>query len=117
MRTSFAVSFRISRGASPATNCRHCCRTMVFHVARALVGSESTLVFVLEAAMHLVPHFAHSVLILGYPDIFEAADAVPEILEHRPIGLEGIDEKLIRSGGQTALHTNSLRLLPAGRGW
>ena len=70
-----------------------------FHVGRALVGSESTLVFVLEATTHLVRHFPHCVLVvLGYRDIFEAADAVPDILEHHPIGLEGVDEMLIRSG-------------------
>src|SRR5712691_456633 len=54
-----------------------------FHVGRALVGSESTLVFVLEATTHLVRHFPQTVLVvLGYRDIFEAADAVPGVLEH-----------------------------------
>ena len=89
-----------------------------FHVGRALVGSESTLVFVLEATTHLVRYFPHCVLVVvGYPDIFAAADAVPDILGHHPIGLEGIDEMLIRSGEHSGLHRDNLRLLPPGRGW
>ena len=89
-----------------------------FHVARALVGSESTLVLVLEAEAHLVPHFPHRTLaVLGYPDIYAAADAVPAILEFRPIGLEGVDEMLIRSGAHSGVHAENLKLLPAGRGW
>jgi Fe-S oxidoreductase len=89
-----------------------------FHIGRALVGSESTLVCVLEARLHLARDFPHRVLvILGYRSIFEAADAVPAILEHHPIGLEGVDEMLIRSGAHSGLHPDNLRLLPEGRGW
>ena len=89
-----------------------------FHVGRALVGSESTLVFVLEATARLVRHFPERALVvIGYPTIFDAADAVPRILEHRPIGLEGVDEMLIRSGAHSGLHADNLRLLPPGRGW
>src|SRR5436853_3887685 len=46
-----------------------------FNVARALVGSESTLATVLGARVRLVyspPHRA--LLVLGYPTIFDAAD-------------------------------------------
>jgi FAD/FMN-containing dehydrogenase/Fe-S oxidoreductase len=89
-----------------------------FHVARALVGSESTLALVLEADTHLVPHFPYRALVvLGYPDLYAAADAVPPILEHRPIGLEGVDEMLIRSGAHSGVRGENLRLLPGGRGW
>ncbi len=89
-----------------------------FHVGRAIVGSESTLVCVLEASLQLVKHFSHSVLVvLGYRDIFDAADAVPAILEHHPMGLEGVDEMLIRSGRHSGVQAENLRLLPAGRGW
>jgi len=89
-----------------------------FHVGRAVVGSESTLVYVLEATLQLVHHFPRSVLlVLGYRDIFEAADAVPGILEHHPTGLEGVDEMLIRSGQHSGVRPENLRLLPEGRGW
>ena len=33
--------------------------------------------------------------IVGFQDIYRAADAVPEVLNFGPIGLEGIDQKLI----------------------
>jgi len=89
-----------------------------FHVARAVVGSESTLAMVLQAEVHLVRHFPHrAIVVLGYRDIYGAADAVPAILEHRPIGLEGVDEMLIRSGIHSGLHADNLRLLPDGRAW
>src|SRR5204863_1761791 len=46
-----------------------------FNVARALTGSEGTLVTVLRAKLRLVyspPR--RSLLVLGYPEIFDAAD-------------------------------------------
>ena len=89
-----------------------------FNVARALVGSESTLVFVLEATTHLVRHFPERVLVLlGYADIFHAADAVLPILEHRPIGLEAVDEMLSKAARHSGIPDDTLRLLPPGRGW
>ena len=89
-----------------------------FDVAKALVGSESTLVFVLEATVRLVRDFPHRTLVvLGYPNIFEAADVVPRLLEYRPIGLEGVDEMLVREGLRSGIRKDRLRLLPAGRGW
>jgi hypothetical protein len=52
-----------------------------FHIARALVGSESTLVTILEAILCLVPEpAARTVLVLGYPDVFTAGDHVTDIL-------------------------------------
>ncbi|HSU67735.1 MAG TPA: FAD-binding oxidoreductase, partial [Tepidisphaeraceae bacterium] len=67
-----------------------------FNVARALVGSESTLVSILEATVHLVPNpKARSLLIFGYPDIYHAADHVMKVLEFKPIGLEGMDHLLV----------------------
>jgi len=89
-----------------------------FNIARAVVGSESTLVFVLEATTHLVPHFRRRVLaVLGYPDIFHAADAVMPILDHRPIGLEGVDDMLARAARQSGVPEENFRLLPPGHGW
>src|SRR5438093_10765156 len=59
-----------------------------FNVARALVGSEGTCVTVLEAELRLMasPPFRRLVCI-GFPDAFIAADAIPGILTHKPIGL------------------------------
>ncbi len=89
-----------------------------FNVARALVGSEGTLVTVLEATVRLVHSPPHrSLLVLGYPDIFGAADHVAEILEYGPVGLEAIDHKLIDDMHRRALHESDLPLLPDGNGF
>ena len=68
-----------------------------FHVARALVGSEGTLVTILEATMNLVPNpKARSVLVLGYPDVYQACQHVMQILEFKPTALEGLDHLLFQ---------------------
>jgi FAD/FMN-containing dehydrogenase/Fe-S oxidoreductase len=89
-----------------------------FHVARALVGSESTLVTVLEATMHLVPNpAARTVLVLGYPDVYTAGDHVTDILPLKPTALEGMDHLLFEfvkaKGGKEA----NLELMPPGKGF
>ncbi len=89
-----------------------------FNVARALVGSEGTLATVLEATVRLVHSPpARSLLVLGYPSVFEAADHVPEILGHGPVGLEGIDSRLIDDMVQKGQHEGEVPLLPEGEGW
>ena len=89
-----------------------------FDVARALVGSEGTCAFILEAKLRLVwSPPARVLVVLGYPDVFAAADAVPEILEHRPIGLEGFDDGLMSDMERIGLFPENRRLLPEGRGW
>src|SRR5204863_9806280 len=66
-----------------------------FDVAGLLVGSESTLVTVLRAELKLVPVLPkRTLVVLGYPDVAAAADAVPAILPHEPVALEGVDHKL-----------------------
>ena len=32
---------------------------------------------------------------IGYPDIYQCADHVPDVMAHKPIGLEGIDDLLV----------------------
>ena len=89
-----------------------------FHVARALVGSESTCVTILEIVGNLVyspPE--RSLLVLGYSDIYTAGDHIPEILEARPIGLEGIDERLIEYYKKKGEHLRDTAKLPEGGGW
>ena len=87
-----------------------------FNVARALVGTEGTCAIVLEAKLKLIHSPQHRTLVgLGYEDAFCAADHVPEILQFRPIGLEGFEGSIVdglqRKGAQ------NLDLLPAGRGF
>jgi FAD/FMN-containing dehydrogenase/Fe-S oxidoreductase len=89
-----------------------------FNVARALVGTEATCVIVLEATLNLVHSPPARVLgILGFEDVFAAADAVPEVLRTAPIGLEGLDHLLIDFVRRKHVHPENIRLLPEGRGW
>jgi FAD/FMN-containing dehydrogenase/Fe-S oxidoreductase len=89
-----------------------------FNVAHALVGSESTCVMVLEATVHLIPNpRARSLLVLGYPSVFEAADHVPDIMRHRPIGCEGMDDRLVKDIESIGYERQTLEVLPQGQGW
>ncbi len=89
-----------------------------FHVARALVGTEGTCVTVLQATCRLVESPPQRVLVLiGYPDVYQCADHVPEIMEHRPIGLEGFDGQLVSFSRRKGVNPEGLRQLPEGGGW
>jgi FAD/FMN-containing dehydrogenase/Fe-S oxidoreductase len=89
-----------------------------FHVARALVGSEGTCVTVLEATCRLVESPPERVLlVIAYPDIYQCADRVPEIMAHKPIGLEGIDDLLVEFTKRKKINSEGLALLPEGGGW
>jgi FAD/FMN-containing dehydrogenase/Fe-S oxidoreductase len=89
-----------------------------FHVARALVGSEGTCVTILEATCRLVESPPERVLlVVAYPDIYQCADQVPEIMTHRPIGLEGFDELLVGYTRKKGINSEGLAMLPEGGGW
>ena len=89
-----------------------------FHVARALVGSEGTCVTVLEATCRLVQSPPERVvLVVAYPDVFQCADHAPEIMTHKPIGLEGFDDLLAYYTRSKGINSEGLALLPEGGGW
>jgi Fe-S oxidoreductase/FAD/FMN-containing dehydrogenase len=89
-----------------------------FDVAATLTGTESTCVTVLEATVHLIDSpRERSLLVLGYDDAATAGDHVPAVLEHRPIGLEGVDDILLRDMSLVGLHDEDLTLLPEGKGF
>jgi FAD/FMN-containing dehydrogenase len=80
-------------------------------VDRFLVGSEGTLAVVRRATVRLVEDAQHRVLVvLGYPDMATAADAVPTLVAHGLVACEGMDERI------TAIVRNAPDL-PEGRGW
>ncbi|WP_462188040.1 MULTISPECIES: FAD-binding and (Fe-S)-binding domain-containing protein [unclassified Frankia] len=86
-------------------------------LAKALVGSEGTCVVVLGATVRLVPRpAATAMVVLGYPDMPAAADAVPLLFPHAPLAVEGMDARLVdivrRHRGPRAVPE-----LPAGTGW
>ncbi|HWZ99699.1 MAG TPA: FAD-binding and (Fe-S)-binding domain-containing protein [Candidatus Dormibacteraeota bacterium] len=90
-----------------------------FNLARALVGTESTCVTVLEAKVKLVEgQLSRALVVLGFTDIFEAADHTAEVARFGPIGLEGFDavttRHILKKG---LLQGEYIPLLPEGDGW
>jgi len=86
-------------------------------LAKALVGTEGTAVTVLGAELDLVPMPSSPMLVvLGYPDMAAAGDAVPALLAHQPFAIEGMDARLMeilrRARGESAVPK-----LPRGKGW
>ncbi len=89
-----------------------------FHVARALAGSEGTLALILEATVELSQWPAARTLVcLGYPSIFAAADHVPEVMGHGPMACEAIDDVMVDDMLRQGMHTSELPMLPEGKGW
>ena len=56
-------------------------------------------------------------MVLGYPSVDLAADAVPAVLPHQPIALEGLDDKLVDFQRSKKMNPQALELLPEGSGW
>ncbi|WP_420115075.1 FAD-binding oxidoreductase, partial [Pseudactinotalea sp.] len=85
-------------------------------LAKFLVGTEGTLVTVLEATVDLVPiPGSPTIVALGYPDRPAAADAVPAMLAHRPLAVEGLDDRLL---DVVRRHSSApIPDLPDGAGW
>jgi FAD/FMN-containing dehydrogenase/Fe-S oxidoreductase len=89
-----------------------------FHVARALVGSEGTCATVVSATLNLTASPPFRVLtVLSFTDAFMAADVVPRVLEHSPIGLEGFDGMIVDFMRRKKLALDDVALLPPGRGF
>jgi len=89
-----------------------------FHVARALVGSESTCVTVLEATCKLIPNPpCRTLVVLGCSDVYAAADLVPFVNAHRPIALEGFDDRLLDFMHVKGMRQDDIDKLPSGKGW
>jgi FAD/FMN-containing dehydrogenase/Fe-S oxidoreductase len=84
-------------------------------LAKALVGSEGTLAVTLEATLRLVRAPAAAVLVvLGYPDMATAADAVVGVLPVAPVALEGIDARIVEAVRRRG---RAVPELPEGGGW
>jgi FAD/FMN-containing dehydrogenase/Fe-S oxidoreductase len=84
-----------------------------FHLAHALVGTEGTCAVVVEAKLRLIHSPQHRTLVaLGFPDVFIAADHVPAILPFKPIGLEGLEGSIV--DGLKRRNDPHVHLLPEG---
>ncbi|WP_081087539.1 FAD-binding and (Fe-S)-binding domain-containing protein [Burkholderia stagnalis] len=89
-----------------------------FNVARALVGTEGTCAVTLQAEVRLVHSPSCRVLlVLGFTDIFTAADAVPHYNRFAPIAIEGLDRAIIRGLQARGLKADEIALLPPGDAW
>lgn len=89
-----------------------------FNLARALVGSEGSCALTLQARTRLVQSPQGRVLlVLGYPDIYQAADASPQVMGFNPIALEGLDHTIVGGLQARGLALDDIALMPAGRGW
>ncbi|QJD98199.1 FAD-binding oxidoreductase [Mucilaginibacter robiniae] len=89
-----------------------------FNVARALVGTEGTCVTILEAQLNLIENpKARSLLVLGYPSIYDAGRHSRHLLETYPIALEGLDNNLVDGMRKKDLHVDDITMLPKGGGW
>lgn len=87
------------------------------NLAAALTGTEGTCGIILEAEVRLVPQAAAPALaVLGYPDMPAAADAVPGLLPHHPLALEGLDAQLVNVI-RNAKGEHAVPNMPAGNGW
>jgi len=77
-------------------NLQHLLPENGFDVAKALVGSEGTCATVLGATLSLVKVPAvRALVVLGFPDVIAAADAVPSLLDLSTLTIEGIDSQLL----------------------
>ncbi|WP_250462496.1 FAD-binding oxidoreductase [Caballeronia sp. GAFFF2] len=89
-----------------------------FNVARALVGTEGTCAVTLRAKVRLVHSPASRViLVLGFADIFVAADGVAHFERFGPIAIEGLDRGIIRGLQARGLKADEIALLPEGDAW
>lgn len=89
-----------------------------FQLARALVGSEGTCAMVLAATVRLVrlPP-ARALLLLEDSDAPRAADRVPEILQAGPVGLEGLERRIVDAMPPSRLQGAAASLRPADGAW
>ena len=88
-----------------------------FDVAKFLSGTEGSLALTLGATVRLVDAPpATALAVLGYADMPSAAEAVPGLLPHLPVALEGLDSRLVDvvrgRRGPAAVPD-----LPRGGGW
>jgi FAD/FMN-containing dehydrogenase/Fe-S oxidoreductase len=87
-------------------------------IDRFLVGSEGTLGLVLDATLELVAEApARLLLVLGYPSMAGAADAVPALVGPdgpRPVACEGLDARII---DLVLARGRAVPELPRGQGW
>ncbi len=113
IRTEFG---RFSRQVS-GYSLEHLLPEQGFDVTSFLAGTEGTLAVVTGAVLRLVRDPAHTrLVVLGYASMADAADAVPALLAHRPVALEGLDRRIVDAAARRP-GAGEPPALPAGDGW
>nr|MDQ2709800.1 FAD-binding oxidoreductase [Actinomycetota bacterium] len=89
-----------------------------FDLAKALVGTEGTCVTVLGATVDLVrAPPGRALAVLGFPDVYLAAEHVPAVRAHTPLTIEGMDAGVIAALRAARPGERTSALLPPGGGW
>jgi len=88
-----------------------------FHVARALVGTESTCVSLLRATLRLVPDLEKSMVILAFDSLEHASDAIPAVIALKPIACEAMDEQFTQNMRKKHYMEDHIADLPPGKAW
>jgi FAD/FMN-containing dehydrogenase/Fe-S oxidoreductase len=90
-----------------------------FNVARALIGSEGTIVHVLELTLRLVPNPKQTALaLIGFEDIAVAGDHAAFCNTHSPHSLEGMDVTLFQHMHEKGKNPHKQEeLFPEGAAW
>jgi FAD/FMN-containing dehydrogenase/Fe-S oxidoreductase len=84
-----------------------------FNVARALVGTESTCAVILTATVMLTPAMLdRTTVVVHYDSLPDAGDAVPDVMQWRPIGLEAFDHILVHNQDMTGMNAAARAKLP-----
>lgn len=87
------------------------------NLASMLVGTEGTLVSVLEITVRLVDIPGSPVLVaIGYPDMVAAGADVPALIAHKPLAVEGMDSRLV-DVVRNHRGPGAVPDLPEGEGW
>ena len=89
-----------------------------FHVARSLVGTEGTCGILLGATIKLTPvPAARVLLVLGFPDVYAAAEYAPVLAKTGALTVEGLDAPLVNALRSRGGRSPGIPLLPPGEAW
>ncbi|WP_406692239.1 FAD-binding and (Fe-S)-binding domain-containing protein [Saccharopolyspora sp. ID03-671] len=89
-----------------------------FDLAKALVGSESTCGIVTEATVRLVPvPAARALAVIGFPDVYRAAEVAPELAAAGAMTVEGMGADLLAALRSRPGKQDAGQELPGGRAW